>query len=209
MLGFVNNGDGRSNSSDGAKRGVHATRPDSGAHYAISNALEPFPGGAEILTSYGLPNYELLLKHNFVLRDNAHDCFVLDFEMSAAASALERCAADDDACRALWSANALARMQRANEEGFAPALQYCVRPAHSAIWDLVQHVDLLFDLRGDSGAAIAQLRRMCVHQLERLDARDEENSCAANGASALVDLYAAEQHRLLSELIEMTTTIEY
>ena len=89
---------------------MHATRPDSSAHYAISNALEPFAGGAEIVTTYGLPNYELLLKHNFVLRDNEHDCFVLDFEMSAAASSLERCAAEDDVCRAAWSAEASARM---------------------------------------------------------------------------------------------------
>jgi hypothetical protein len=208
MLGFVNNGDGRSSSDrDGARRGVHATRPDSSAHYAISNALEPFAGGAEIVTTYGLPNYELLLKHNFVLRDNEHDCFVLDFEMSAAASSLERCAAEDDVCRAAWSAEASARMQRAKVDGFAPALQYCVRPVHSAIWELVQHVDILFELRGDSGAAIAQLRRMCMRQLERLDARDEGSSCTANEASALVDLYAAEQHRLLSKLITMMRTM--
>ena len=63
MLDFVNSDNGAS--SNGR---VHSTRPDRTRHFAVSNALRPFSAGAEIVTSYGLPNFELLLKHCFILR---------------------------------------------------------------------------------------------------------------------------------------------
>jgi len=174
------------------------------------------------------------------LSGNEHDCFVLDCDVRAASGSLASCAALTlgrngaevvETCRSEWEVAAALRMQRAAADGYTPALQYCVQPNRTAVWEPAQHVDILFGLGGDSSAAIAQLLRMCEHQLERFEAarrkqkqKQELNrraadettlveptdvGCSDGGSVAcdIVDEYATEQQELLTRVIAMISAL--